>query len=55
VGAAPHYAIGTAREVTEAREAQDALLDALRESETALENLRALFDGGIPALRRPVT
>lgn len=51
VDAAPHYATGTARDVTEAREAQDALLDALHESEAALEHLHALFDGGVPALR----
>lgn len=37
----PPYATGTARDVTESREAEEALVDALREAETVLEQLRA--------------
>ena len=39
-GQAP-YATGTARDVTESREAEEALVDALREAETVLEQLHA--------------
>ena len=37
----PAYATGTARDVTETREAEEALVDALREAETVLAQLRA--------------
>lgn len=49
--ATPHYATGTVREVTEAREAQDALLDALHEAEVALEHLHAVKDAAGLAVR----
>ena len=38
-GGTPLYATGTLREVTEDREAQDALLEALRDAETWLDEL----------------
>lgn len=46
----PDYATGTVRDVTEDREAQDALLEALHESEAALDHLRAVGEDA-PAIR----
>ena len=46
------YATGTVRDVTEAREAQDALLDALHASDTALNHLTTLVTTRVvPAVR----